>query len=370
MSTPFPDPTHVVPTRDRVARFWLDYWLTFFAFLPVIVAWQLWLLLRQLAAVVATSNRTVALLGGRLEIVYFNNLRSVLVSALFGERFLAVRYGDKLVDPGPPFATRRLSAYLRERQGRFSTVLVTHAHEEHFANAGRAARQLGVPIYGSEAALAAIREPAKLSLVRRAMIGQPVPDTDVPFTGPNALEGDPALVALSSDGHCSGHMSFYDPERKVLLVGDSFMHEIFTSPNDEIDSHAWIETMKRYARLDIQTMVGSHGELTTVDPKIPDIPYVVERRDPRYLIARKLAFMEWAREVVRLGEARGLPYSVIEATLFPWSRPWSWKNFFVDECARLLSGGEFSRTHLVRSLARTPHRVPARFFGGREHRAR
>jgi cysteine-rich repeat protein len=51
----------------------------------------------------------------------------------------------------------------------------------------------------------------------------------------------------------------------------------------------------------------------------------------------------------------------IEASLFPWNRTWSWKNFVADELARLLSGGEFSRTHLVRSLARYPERVPPRF---------
>lgn len=358
-----PDPARAVPTRDGVARFWIDYWLTFFVFIPVIAVRQAQITFRRILATIATYNRTFSFLGGGLEIVYLNNLRSLLVSVLFGERFEAVRYGDKLVDPGPPFGARRVSRYLQGVEGRISAVLVTHAHEEHFANAGAVARELGVPVYGSSETLAAIRRPERISLMRAIMIGQPRADAEVSFAGNEALGGHPTLVPLASDGHCSGHVSFYDAERGTLLVGDSFMHEIFTSPNSEVDSHVWIETMKRYAELDIKTMVGSHGEVTTVDDQIPNVRFVVERRDPSELIAKKLAFMEWAREVVRTGEERELPYSVIEASLFPWSRTWSWKNFFVDEGARLLSGGEFSRTHLVRSLSKTPDRVPPRFLG-------
>ncbi len=358
-----PDPSQAVPKCDGTVRFWIDYWLTFFVFIPVIAVRQVQITCQRILATIATYNRTVSLLGGRLEIVYVNNLRSLIVSVLFGERFQAVRYGDKLIDPGPPFAARRVSRYLDGIRSRISAVLVTHSHEEHFANAGRASRQLRVPVFGSNAALNAIRRPERISLMRAMMIGQPRADAEVTFAGTEALDGYPTLVPLSSDGHCAGHLSFYDADRKILFVGDSFMHEIFTSPNSEVDSHVWIETMKRYAALDIKTMVGSHGELTTVDDEIPNVQFVVDRRDPQELIARKLAFMEWALEVVRIGEERGLPYSVIEASLFPWSRTWSWKNFFVDEGARLLSGGEFSRTHLVRSLASEPHRVPHRFFG-------
>jgi hydroxyacylglutathione hydrolase len=74
-----------------------------------------------------------------------------------------------------------------------------------------------------------------------------------------------------------------------------------------------------------------------------------------------VAFLKWAREVVAEVERRSLPYGVIEACLFPWQYWWSWHNWFTDEAGRLFSAGEFSRTYFVRSLSRTPERVPARF---------
>jgi hydroxyacylglutathione hydrolase len=81
----------------------------------------------------------------------------------------------------------------------------------------------------------------------------------------------------------------------------------------------------------------------------------------RQLIGDKLAFMRWAQDVVSEGERRKLPYSVIEACLFPWQRRWAWQTWFTDEGGRLFSAGEFSRTYFVRSLSRTPERVPPRF---------
>jgi hypothetical protein len=53
---------------------------------------------------------------------------------------------------------------------------------------------------------------------------------------------------------------------------------------------------------------------------------------------------------------------VIEACLFPWQQVWSWQTWFHDESFRLLTCGEFSRTHFVRSLSRNPAAVPARFL--------
>ena len=169
------------------------------------------------------------------------------------------------------------------------------------------------------------------------------------------------LEAIESPGHCKGHASLFDPERGILFAGDSFLHTIFTAPNREVSAAEWNQTLERYLRLDIRTMVGTHGLVYTRDERIPPIPFIVKRRDPRELIDDKLAFMRWAQEVVAEGERRSLPYSVIEACLFPWQRWWSWQTWFTDEAGRLFSAGEFSRTYFVRSLSRTPENVPARF---------
>jgi hypothetical protein len=108
-------------------------------------------------------------------------------------------------------------------------------------------------------------------------------------------------------------------------------------------------------------MIGTHGYVFSVDEAIPARAFLVRCQDPLELVRDKVAFLRWAQAVVSRGEALGLPYSVIEASLFPWQNWWSWSTWFTDEGGRLFSGGEFSRTHFVRSLSKTPERVPPRF---------
>jgi glyoxylase-like metal-dependent hydrolase (beta-lactamase superfamily II) len=286
----------------------------------------------------------------------------LVLTAVFGERFSAIQYEDVLIDPGPVFARRKLRRYLADAP-KVSAIAVTHAHEEHAGNAPLAARLTGVPIYASRFTLAAIESPAPISLPRRAFMGQPEPTEGASLVEVgHALETPRArLTVIQSPGHCEGHASYFAREAGILFAGDSFLHTIFTAPNEDVSGAAWIETLEAYLELDIRTMIGTHGLVYSVDEGIDRIPFVVERRDPRTMIKDKLEFMNWAKEVVAEGERRRLPYSVIEASLFPWQRFWSWTTWFTDEGGRLFSGGEFSRTYFVRSLSKTPESVPPRF---------
>ncbi|HEY9842543.1 MAG TPA: MBL fold metallo-hydrolase [Candidatus Obscuribacterales bacterium] len=360
-----PEIETVFPENDRAAifRFWLAYWCVFFLLLP-------WMLLRQFGitgyqaiGVFRNWKRELELIPGSLSLLYLNNLRSLLVTLVFGERFTLIRYKDVLIDPGPIFAVEQIRPLLKALKGRIEAILVTHAHEEHIGNAPMAAALLEVPVYGTAVTLEALRRPAPLSLPRRTFIGQPLPAEGVTLRLLESPMLTPAsrFEIIASPGHCDGHASVYDPERGILFAGDSFMHTVFTSPNVDVSGADWIETLRRYCRLPIRTMIGTHGLIYSTDPDIPERPFIVSRMDPQQLVADKLAFMEWATAVVAEGERLGLSYRVIEACLFPWSQWWSWYNWFSDESGRLFSAGEFSRTHFVRSLSATPKRVPVRF---------
>jgi hypothetical protein len=88
------------------------------------------------------------------------------------------------------------------------------------------------------------------------------------------------------------------------------------------------------------------------------------RAEPRARLREKLAFMRWVQEQIAAGLREGLPFDAVEASLFPWGRPWAWKNWYFDEMARMMSLGEFSRTELIRSFYRgeeTAAAVPPRF---------
>jgi glyoxylase-like metal-dependent hydrolase (beta-lactamase superfamily II) len=361
LNLPKVDSVFPASTPRSLAWFWVKYWLWFFLFLPWMLLRQIGVMFHQFCGAVWTWNRDVHLLDGRLHIRFINSLRSLAVTTIFGERFTCIQFDDILIDPGPVFAWRQLSRRLAG--AKVSAIVATHAHEEHTGNALEAARITGAPVYGTEVTLEAIRKPELLSAPRQFFIGQPTPagSAELRRLTPNLVTLKGRLLSLESPGHCEGHASLFDEDDGVLFAGDSFLHTIFTAPNREVRGDDLIRTLERYMQLPIRTMVGTHGYIYSIDPRIGVRRFLFRRSDPIDMIREKCEFLCWAREVVAQGESRGLPYSVIEACLFPWQRWWSWENWFTDEGGRLFSAGEFSRTYFLRSLSREPANVPPRF---------
>jgi len=139
---------------------------------------------------------------------------------------------------------------------------------------------------------------------------------------------------------------------KILFAGDSFMGTYFSAPNPDVDSRAWIETLRRLLELDIEILVEGHGHIHTLRPDIPESCPLVVRRDPRQALKEKLQFCEWLRDQIDTGIAEGLALTAIEVSCFPWGRRFSWESFWNDELTRLFSHGHWSKTEMVRSFAR------------------
>ena len=71
---------------------------------------------------------------------------------------------------------------------------------------------------------------------------------------------------------------FTIPTRNLLLAGDAFMGSYFATPNPDVDSRKWIESLERLMELDIEILVEGHGHIHTLRADIPDFPGVVVRR--------------------------------------------------------------------------------------------
>src|SRR5262249_43934603 len=134
---------------------------------------QLFVSAHQLLGALWTWNRQVDLLDGALRLVFMNNLPSLAVTTIFGERFTAIQYRDVLIDPGPVFGQQGLQRYLEAAVAPLPAVVATHAHEEHIGNPALAARHPGARVYGTAVTVEAIRRPEALSYTRRMFIGQP-----------------------------------------------------------------------------------------------------------------------------------------------------------------------------------------------------
>lgn len=308
---------------------------------------------RRVRTFLRTYGKSLQFLDGKLTVFFLNGVAPSAVPLLFGELFTAINYDGVMVDPGSPKMRRSLSRHLRARKPEITAVMATHAHEEHIGNLNWVSRECSVPLYVSEMTAEFLRPFKKLPWVRAVIIGQP-PDLQEPFTflGDQIRTRSSQLQVIHTPGHCDDHVALYDPKEKLLLAGDAFMGSYFSTPNPDVDSRKWVDTLEKLMELEIEVLVEGHGHIHTLRRDIKDFPGVVIRQDPREALAEKLFYMRWLREQIMRGIEEGLPVRAIEATCFPWGNRVSWETCANDQCIRLLSLGHFSRTELVRSFAR------------------
>lgn len=344
-----------VRSRTTLSVFWTCRLAGFVWRLPLVAgAWVL-SLGRNLRAYVRTFRRRLTLLDGKLTLLFIGSPMADLVPLIFGERFWAVFYDGVAIDPGSPKMRKSLRRHLDRQALTIHTVTATHHHEEHTGNLEWLSSKLHADLLlapKTSKLLGALRVP----WMRRMIIGQPAPLT----VSPKPLGGRVAtacseLQVIPTPGHSDDHVSFYDPRLKLLFAGDSFMGSYFSSPNPDVDSLIWIQTLERLIGVGVEILVEGHGHIHTLSKVIPDMPDVVIREAPEAELKAKLDFFRWIRRQVVTGQAEGMPPSAIAATCFPWGRRWTWERFGADVAARVLSGGEFSRAELVRSFQRRPN---------------
>lgn len=359
-----------VRRQARMGAFWSCYTLGFFIRLPLI----LWAGIRacaERARIFAhTYHKRLDLLDGKLTILFLNGALPNCVPLLFGELFTVVLYDGIAVDPGSPKMRRSLARHLRSIIPKITTIVATHAHEEHVGNLNWLSEVTGAPIYVSEMTTRFLTPFKKLPWVRAAIIGQP-PNLSQPYhLLADMLESvSSSLLVIATPGHCDDHIVLYDPTEKVLLAGDAFMGSYFATPNPDVDSRKWLLSLERLLELDIDVLVEGHGHIHTLRADIPDFAGVVIREDPKRALSEKLGYLRWLREQIEAGFQERLALRAIEASCFPWGNRISWESCATDECIRLLSLGHFSRTELVRSFVRNgPEPIPTvyelRKYGG------
>jgi len=319
-----------------------------------------------------TFRKRIVLLEERLELWFLGGFPTDLVPLAFGERFTAVWYRGALVDPGSVRMRRSLAVHLKNAAQRgqpVTAVTATHVHEEHVGSLEWAAGLAGAPLTLSPQIAQRLRMVVPIPITRAAVMGRPpsvrgqVADAS---SGISVSAG--RLEVLPAPGHSPDHVVLWDPDERVLLTGDSFMGTYFSSPNADVDSRAWMATLRRLLDLDVAIMVEGHGHVHTLRKDVPEVPGVVQRVDPRRAIERKLEFLVWLDKRIAEARADGRSENATVAACFPWGRRWSWERFATDEIARVTTLGEFSRHQLVRSFHRASEEVLPTVFEARLHR--
>jgi hydroxyacylglutathione hydrolase len=171
-----------------------------------------------------------------------------------------------IVDPGGEL--EKVYAFLEQEGVEVEKILITHAHIDHAGATAELAAKLNVPVYGPH------REDEFLI--------QSLSDHGARFGVPNARAftpdhwldqgdvvevGEERFEVRHCPGHTPGHVVFFNPVRKFVLVGDVLFHGSVGRTDLPRGSYATLMASLRDQILtlpDDTTFLSGHGPTSTI----------------------------------------------------------------------------------------------------------
>jgi glyoxylase-like metal-dependent hydrolase (beta-lactamase superfamily II) len=206
-------------------------------------------------------------------------------------------------------------------------VIITHAHVDHYGQAGAIATRSDAEIWISELGVPWLQEEGQYSVVRyifyrdfflpsiglnpeimqmvqegyQALTNQshPIPTTHIrPFNLNDKLQmGGRTWQVLHTPGHASMQTCFYDPQNRLLLSADMLLA---TTPTPVVESPAdgswnripalplFLESLDKIEKLEIETVLPGHGQ------PFSDHRAVIQRQRKRIYL-RKDECLSWIK---------------------------------------------------------------------------
>ena len=232
------------------------------------------------------------------------------------------RVGTVLVDAGPP---NRVDDVLNVLETEITDVLLTHAHEDHVGLAAALADQ-GARVFAPEPTLEVLADPPSLPGYRRQSWGEAKPVDACPLESEVTTPAG-TFETVPTPGHSRHHLALHHRERGWLFTGDAYLGTRDNLRFDE-DLETELASLRRLREREAGRLLPGHGSIAS---------------DPEAALTDALDwYAERAREAHELRAAGGSLTS-IRREMFGWEGFMRW-----------FTGGEFSKTNLVRELLRLP----------------
>lgn len=254
-----------------------------------------------------------------LKVIDHGKVREIRMASLAGRltgyQVSAFLHDGVLIDTGLPRARRSLTRWLDAHPVR--GVIVTHWHEDHAGNLALLVAR-GVPATVQARTLELLPRIASLPPYRRLVWGEAPPVPSVPGPAPHRFE------ILPTPGHSEDHVAVWDPEDRILFLGDLFLGVRACTMHRGEDPYALLDSIERMIALQpVEAFCAHRGRL----------------RDPvRALEARARWLDHSLREVERLVDEdwtdRAITFQVLGA----------------ERLGPLLTSGELARRHFVEAV--------------------
>ncbi|MCB1149647.1 MAG: MBL fold metallo-hydrolase [Chlamydiia bacterium] len=169
-----------------------------------------------------------------------------------------------IIDPGFD-SSDLLQAFLKEKGLTPEKILLTHSHWDHFGDAKALKEKLNIPLFVHPLDADNVRRPGTDGLPLFTPMEGFEPDGT--FTEGDRIEcGTLKFEVIETPGHTPGGVSFYEPQQKVLLSGDTlFQGTIGNLSFPGCSAEKMWQSLKKLAKLPGETQVfPGHGPQTTI----------------------------------------------------------------------------------------------------------
>lgn len=158
-----------------------------------------------------------------------------------------------LLDPGPAEPSEQAKLFEIADHRLPHAIILSHHHPDHIGAALACRQRYGVPILAHR--LTAQRLEGKVSIDRFLHDGEWL-DLGLAPHG----RGPWAMQALLTPGHAAGHLSFYEPNYRLLFVGDmvSTLSSMIITPEDG-DLALYIASLERLKEYPARLLLPAHG---------------------------------------------------------------------------------------------------------------
>ncbi len=232
--------------------------------------------------------------------------------------------GDTLVDSGCPATALELARWSEGRGIR--RIVHTHHHEDHSGGALELVRRLGVEVFAPPRTVPILADFYRLPGYRRLVWGQPRGVRSTPYLDDVEI-GEYRFRAVPTPGHAWDHCCLFQPEHRWIFSGDLYIHPRPTHLRRSEDAGVILTSLRRILDLEPRLMICSHAGF------VENACEYLEQRIRSWELLRREASSLAARGVGTRGISRRL--------------------LGAEQTMTLLSGGDFSKTNLIRSLLRS-----------------
>ncbi len=173
------------------------------------------------------------------------------------------RFGNALIDTGPPAGWRTVRTFVEAEHARrpIEQIVLTHHHEDHAGNAARLQEMLGCPVYAPADSLERLRKGYPQELYRRFVWGKPSAVTASPLSDTLDVGSGEQLSVIPAPGHADDMVCLFERSRGWLFSADLFLTRRPLYLRFDEDLSALIDSLRALRARPIDTLFCGHAGL-------------------------------------------------------------------------------------------------------------